>query len=150
MLYAIPVYIVAFLMQTILFGSLPFLNVSVNFVLCSMILLNSYLNSLTVYAGAIICGLLLDLCLGQFVGPLAIAYFVVAICLYFTTNLVYKSHFFSAIYTALWATILFEFTYWGIMFMFAGNYSFVYMLVRLPGLMILNGTLCGFVKWIKG
>ena len=149
-LYIILIYIAAFLLQTDWFGYIPFLGVSVNFVLCALVVLNCYSQSRLIFAGAVVSGLLLDLSLGLYVGVSAISYFVVCLVLMLTAETIYKSHFFSAIYTVLWATVLYEAVYWLILFFLGGNYSFLYMLSRLPSLLFVNALVAGIAKEIKG
>lgn len=148
--YIIGVYIAAFLFQTTWFGYLPFLGVSINYILCALVVLNCYSRSSLIFAGAVVSGLLLDLCLGLYIGVAAISYFVVCILLIITAHTIYKSHFFSAIYTVLWATVLYEAVYWLILLFLGSNYSFIYMLSRLPALMLVNGIVAGVAKKIKG
>lgn len=142
-------YIAAFFLQTTLFSSLPLLPVSVNLVLCVMVVLHCYSSSPAVYAGAVFCGLLIDLSLGYYMGIAAFAYMAVAIGMFLTTNLVYKNHFFTATYTALWATVVYELVYWGILLLYGVQYSLLHMLAGLPLAMILNGLFSGILKWVR-
>lgn len=144
------IYIAAFLFQTNWFGYLPFLGVSVNYVLCALVVLNCYSSNPFIFVGAVLSGLLLDLCCGLYVGVSAISYFAVCIVLIMTAHAIYKSHFFSAIYTVLWATVLYETVYWLILIILGDNYHFVYMLSRLPSLLLVNGVVAGVAKEIKG
>ena len=149
-IYIIVIYIAAFLFQTNWFGYLPFLGVSINFVLCALVVLNCYSRSPLIFVGAVISGLLLDLCLGLYIGVSAISYFAVCVLLMITAETIYKGHFFSAIYTILWATVLYEIVYWTILLILGESYSFVYMLSRLPSLLLVNVVVSGIAKEIKG
>jgi cell shape-determining protein MreD len=148
--YIITAYIAAFFLQTTLFSSLPLLPVSVNLVLCAMVVLHCYSSRPAIYAGAVCCGLLIDLSLGYFIGVAAFAYMAVAIGMVLTANLVYKNHFFTATYTALWATVVYELVYWGILLLYGVHYSLLHMLAGLPAAMLLNGLVSGVLKWVKG
>ncbi|NCB41432.1 MAG: hypothetical protein EOM59_02245 [Clostridia bacterium] len=144
------IYVAAFLFQTNWFGYIPFLGVSINFVLCALVVLNCYSRSPLVFAGAVVAGLLLDLCFGLYVGISAISYFAVCVVLMITAENIDKTHFFSAIYTVLWATVLYETVYWGILLILGEQYSFLYMLLKLPAFLLVNGVVAGIAKGIKG
>ena len=149
-IYILVVYVAAFLLQTSWFGYLPFLGVSINLILCALVVLNCYSNNGLIFACAVVSGLLLDLCLGEYVGISAISYFVVCLVLIATSEVIDKSHFLSAVYTILWATVLFEFVYWGLLFILGAHHHFLYMLSKLPALLLVNGIVAGVAKGIKG
>ena len=79
-------YGVAFLLQTSWLSTFSIIGVSANFVLCTLVLLNSYHERYAVYAGAVLCGLLADLCLGQYVGIAALAFLAVSAVLRVVTR----------------------------------------------------------------
>lgn len=149
-MYILFIYVAAFLLQTTWFGYLPFLGVSINFVLCALVVLNCYSDSPLIFAGAVVAGLFLDLCLSKYMGVAALSYLVVCGALMVTSQTIYKSHFFSAIFTVLWATVLYETVYWGILLVLSEQYNFFYMLSRLPALLLVNGIVAGVAKEIKG
>lgn len=149
-IYIFAIYTAAFLLQTTWFGYLPFLGISINFVLCALVVMNVYSDSPLVFVGAVIFGLLLDLCLSPYVGVTAISYFGVCLILIMTSKNIYKGHFLSATYTVLWATALYEIIYWGLLFVLGEHYSFVYMLSKLPALLLVNTIVAGVAKGIKG
>lgn len=149
-MYILAAYLAAFFLQTSWFGYLPFWGISINFILCALVVLNCHSSSGLIFACAVVFGLLLDLCLGKYVGISAISYFVVCIVLIVTAETIDKSHFLSSVYTILWATVLFEMVYWSLLFILGQHHNFMYMLSRLPALLLVNTIVAGVAKEIKG
>ncbi|MDD2294531.1 MAG: hypothetical protein PHT29_04750 [Eubacteriales bacterium] len=141
-------YAAAFLLQTNWLSTFSVIGVSANYVLCALILLNSYSERPAVYAGAVLCGLLSDLCLGQYVGVAALAYLAVSAVLRVVSRALDQHNVLAVVYTALWATVLYETIYWLILILFGGQYRWAYLLARLPGLLFVNGVVTGILKGI--
>lgn len=123
-------------------------GISANYVLCALVLLNARQQRPAVYAGAVFCGLLVDLCLGQYVGIAGLSYLAVCAALRAVSASFDQKNLLTAVSTVLWATFLYEVVSWLLFLLFGGHYHVLFMLSRLPGLLLANGMIVGVLKGI--
>ncbi len=123
-------------------------GISANYVLCALVLLNARQQRPAVYSGAVFCGLLVDLCLGQYVGIAGLSYLAVCAALRAVSASFDQKNLLTAVSTVLWATFLYEVVSWLLFLLFGGHYHVLFMLSRLPGLLLANGMIVGVLKGI--
>ncbi len=148
MIQIIVAYSAALLAQTSWLNAVSAGGISANYVLCALVLLNARQERPAVYAGAVVCGLLADLCLGQYVGIAGLSYLAVCAALRVVSGSLDQRNLLAVVSTALWATILYEAVCWLLFLLFGGHYHLLFMLARLPGLLLANGMIVGVLKGI--
>jgi len=92
--------------------------------------------------------LLADLCLGQYVGIAGLSYLAVCAALRAVSGSFDQKNLLTAVSTVLWATFLYEVVSWLLFLLFGGHYHVLFMLSRLPGLLLANGMIVGVLKGI--
>lgn len=144
--HIIVAYGMAVLLQTSWLSTYPLVGVTANFVLCALVLLRAVSSHPAVYGGAVLCGLLIDLSLGLYVGVSALAYLSVCAVLHVVSDSLNPHNILTSVATVLWATVWYEVVYWLILFLFGSPYHGAYLAARLPALMLANGVTTGVVK----
>ncbi|MGI6727559.1 MAG: rod shape-determining protein MreD [Anaerovoracaceae bacterium] len=134
--YTLLLFFLGLLIQSTLMVHFRVLGVTPNIVLCFVTLLSFlYEGNQGVILG-VICGLLQDLFFSVIIGPAAIAYFIVALVMEILKRLLYRDSILSIFFASLIGTFTFYIINWGIVSIFGGTYSFLYILKKLPILAI--------------
>ncbi len=138
--YACLIFLVAFILQTTIFGMLPLFGVSANLLLCSCVVISFVCaeNNAGVVL-SIASGLLYDICFSQYIGvsPLLMV-LVASCCILVRTFLLNAENFMSMLVVSFGSVVIYYNMLWLIYKVADKDYSYLYMLEKLPGYIILN------------
>ena len=131
--YAFLLFLVAFLLQTTLLNIIGVFGVTPNLLLCLVIIFSFLYDE--EYHGlvfGVLFGLLYDICGAQYIGISAIGFMVIALAIMLINIVLNKELVVSIILITIAGTWLYQSLYWVIMAMLGSQYSYLYMLRRLP------------------
>lgn len=141
--YAIIIFTLAFVLQTTVFGKLPVFGVSANLLLCCCVVVSfacSQNNAGIVLA--VVSGLVYDVCFSQYMGVTALSLTVVAACcIAVRIFLLNYENFMSMVVVSIGSIIVYYNIFWFIYKAAGIDYSYLYMLAKLPVYVILNGII---------
>ena len=130
--FALPLFLVAFLLQTTVFNHLKLFGTGPNLILCCLIILTFFYEGYSGGVLAVAFGLLQDVCFGVVVGPSALAYFGVFLLMRQLHDAFYRDSVLSIFCATLIGTVSFVAIDWLVVAAFGGVYHIVYILKMLP------------------
>lgn len=136
--YAVLLFLIAFLLQTVLAPQNSILGVSPDFILCLVIAMAFLYEGNSGVICGVLFGILTDLGFSPVIGPAALSYLVVGLFVAELRRFLYRDSLLNIIVATVSGTVLFYLLYWAILGVFGGAYHFVVMLRMIPLLLLFH------------
>lgn len=136
--YAVLLFVIAFLLQTVLAPQNSILGISPDLTLCLVIAMAFLYEGNSGVVCGVLFGLLIDLCFSPVIGPAAISYLAVALFVAELRRHLYRDSLLNITIATVSGTVLFYLFYWAILGVFGGTYHFIVMLRMVPLLLIFH------------
>lgn len=140
MRFAVIIFLVAFILQGTVLNLFSIYGATPNLILC-LVAVFSFLyednNGLTL---GVVFGLLIDSCMGQYVGVSALSYLIVSLIVINLRETINKENLASVIIVSVGATLIFNFIYFIIYACLGSTYTLLYWLKLQPIYIIYNSA----------
>lgn len=130
--YAIPIFIVAFLIQSTVLRSIAILGTSPNLLLCLVIVFSFlYEEQVGLVLGAFF-GAAWDICFGMFIGVSGISFIAASLGVMLLKNYLNHEHVIPAFFASILGTIINSVVFWGINMLLGAPQTVTYVLSLQP------------------
>ncbi len=131
-------FLTGFLIQSTLALNFSIAGVTPNFLLCLTVLFSFLYKGNQGPVLGVIFGLLQDIGFSILIGPSAILYLLIALLMAEIRHYLYRDSILNLFFATAIGTGLYYTSFWLILMIFRGNYSFLYMLKDVPILLALH------------
>lgn len=140
--YAACLFLVALVLQTTLMNIVVVYGATPNLLLC-LVVVFSFLYDESNYGIVlgVAFGLAYDVCFSGYVGIAALSFLIISLAIMLVKIVMSKESGFSVIIVSVAATVLYVLLTWCIMAMLGSNYSFLYVMKKLPFYILYNAAI---------
>jgi rod shape-determining protein MreD len=136
--YILLLFIAGFILQSTMMLYINLLGITPNIILCLVVLFSFVYEGNQGIIYGIVFGLIQDICFSVLIGPAAISYFLVALLMIEIKRFLHRDSMLNIFLASLIATATYYLINWGIIALFGGIYSFLYVAKGTVILLILN------------
>lgn len=136
--YAVLLFFIAFLLQTVVAPQNTILGISPDLILCLMIAMAFLYEGNSGIVCGVLFGVVTDLGFSPVIGPAAISYLAVGLFITELRRFLYRDSLLNIIVATVSGTVLFYLFYWAILGVFGGTYQFIVVLRMVPLLLLFH------------
>lgn len=136
------IFLVALILQGSFLNLISVLGVTPNIILCLVVIFSFLYNDR--YYGIVygtVFGMIYDICFMPYTGTSALAFFAIAFVILFLSDILNRENLATILLITGAATIVYNLFTWVMYFFFGSNMSILYMLAKLPIMLVLNALL---------